>query len=128
MPKADGLTLSFEGHDKIRKDLLEIIDYEGDEQIVRLNYPEFSAVCPFSGLPDIAVVDIAYIPNGKIVELKSLKYYFLSYRPVGIYQEDMTNKVYQDLKNVLKPKQLYVKTRYNVRGGIETICEMGKKL
>lgn len=91
-----------------------------------MNYPEFSAVCPFSGLPDIAIIDVSYMPKDKIVELKSLKYYYLSYRNVGIYQEDMTNRIYQDLKELLDPQELYIRTLYNIRGGIETVCEIGK--
>ncbi len=126
MPKAEGLTLPFENADKIRSDLLESLPYRGAEQIIRLNYPEFSSLCPFSGLPDIAEIDIVYIPGEKIIELKSLKYYFVSFRNVGIYQEDMTHRVYHDLREVLKPKALYVKTQYNIRGGIRALCEMGK--
>lgn len=126
MPKAEGLSLPFEGHEQIRPDLLETIPYEGEDQVIHMNYPEFSAVCPFSGLPDIASVYVSYIPSDKIVELKSLKYYYISYRNVGIYQEDMTNRIYKDLMTLLQPKSLYIKTIYNVRGGIETTCEIGK--
>lgn len=126
MAKAEGLKLSFEDHSAIRADLLEAIPYEGEEQLIHVNYPEFSAVCPYSGLPDIAVIDVSYVPKNKIVELKSLKYYYMSYRNVGIYQEDMTNRLYHDLKGLLEPKELYIRTRYNIRGGIETVCEIGK--
>lgn len=126
MPKAEGLVLKFEEQSSIRADLLESIPYKGEDQTIHMNYPEFSSVCPFSGLPDVAVVDVSYIPKNKIVELKSLKYYYMSYRNVGIYQEDMTNRIYQDLKKLLEPKSLYIKTIYNIRGGIETICEIGK--
>jgi 7-cyano-7-deazaguanine reductase len=126
MPKAEGLALPFEDHSHIRPDLLETLPYEGEDQLIHMDYPEFSAVCPFSGLPDIATVSVSYIPTDKIVELKSLKYYYLSYRNVGIYQEDMTNRLYNDLKALLNPKSLYIKTLYNVRGGIETVCEIGK--
>ena len=127
MPKAEGLTLNFKDQSHIRPDLLETLPYDGVDQTVHLDYPEFSAVCPFSGLPDVARVFISYVPSTKIVELKSLKYYFISFRNVGIYQEDMTNRIYKDLKALLEPKKLYIKTIYNVRGGIETTCEIGKK-
>ena len=127
MPKAEGLTLPFEDHSHIRPDLLETLPYQGEDQLIHLDYHEFSAVCPFSGLPDVASVTVTYIPSDKIVELKSLKYYYISFRNVGIYQEDMTNRIYQDLKELLKPKKLYIKTIYNVRGGIETTCEIGEK-
>ena len=127
MPKAEGLTLPFEDHHHIRPDLLESLPYKGEDQTIHLDYPEFSAVCPFSGLPDVATVYVAYVPSDKIVELKSLKYYYISFRNVGIYQENMTNRIYRDLKELLVPKKLYVKTTYNVRGGIETTCEIGEK-
>ena len=127
MPKAEGLTLPFEDHSHIRPDLLETLPYKGEDQTIHLDYPEFSAVCPFSGLPDVATVYISYVPMDKIVELKSLKYYYISFRNVGIYQEDMTNRIYQDLKELLNPKKLYIQTIYNVRGGIETTCEIGEK-
>ncbi|MCK5520411.1 MAG: NADPH-dependent 7-cyano-7-deazaguanine reductase QueF [Candidatus Marinimicrobia bacterium] len=126
MPQAEGLSIKFDSHDRIQAELLETLPYEGEEQLIEMDYPEFSAVCPFSGLPDIALVTIRYIPTDKIVELKSLKYYFISYRNVGIYQEDMTNKVYRDLKKLLEPKALEVQTIYNIRGGIETTCTIGK--
>ncbi|MEA3392949.1 MAG: preQ(1) synthase [Candidatus Marinimicrobia bacterium] len=128
MPKAEGIKLPFGDQDRIRPDLLETLPYKGEDQTIHLDYPEFSAVCPFSGLPDIATIMITYVPSDKIVELKSLKYYYISFRNVGIYQEDMTNRIYQDMKKILKPQSLYIKTIYNIRGGIETVCEMGKKI
>ncbi|MDD5581745.1 MAG: preQ(1) synthase [Candidatus Marinimicrobia bacterium] len=126
MAKAEGLKLSFCPPDAIRTDILEPIPYTGNDQKITLDYPEFSAVCPYSGLPDIARITIEYIPNRTIIELKSLKYYFISYRNVGIYQEDMTNRVYEDLKGILSPKKLKITTVYNIRGGIETTCIMGE--
>ena len=128
MPKAEGLFLPFEDHSHIRPDLLEILPYEGEEQTIHLKYPEFSAVCPFSGLPDVASVYVSYIPKDRIVELKSLKYYYMSFRNVGIYQEDVTNRIYKDLTSLLDPQSLYIETIYNVRGGIKTTCEIGQKI
>ena len=125
MPQAEGKVLAFDGPDTIDSDTLETIPYDGRRQLITLEYPEFSAVCPFSGLPDIGDIIIEYVPSDRIIELKSLKYYFISYRQVGIYQENMTNRVYEDLKACLNPIQLKVTTVYNVRGGIETTCEMG---
>lgn len=84
-------------------------------------------MCPFSGLPDIGEVIIKYIPNKKIIELKSLKYYFVSFRNVGIYQEKATDRIFNDLKKLLKPKYLYVETNYNTRGGIDSKCIMETK-
>jgi len=124
MPVAEGKIFSFEDERSIKSDFLESIDYDGNPQKIKYETDEFSAVCPFSGLPDIAKVEIDYIPDKKIVELKSLKYYFMSYRNVGIYQEAVTDRIYKDLYRILSPKFLSVKTVYNVRGGILATCIM----
>ncbi|MDH4121826.1 MAG: preQ(1) synthase [Deltaproteobacteria bacterium] len=121
---AEGRVYDFQGEDKIASHLLQTFPYQGELQKITYETKEFSAVCPFSGLPDIAYVSIVYIPAQKIVELKSLKYYFVSYRNVGIYQEHATNRIYRDLKKVLEPKRLVVKTIYNTRGGIDAACEI----
>jgi len=87
---------------------------------------EFSCVCPFSGLPDLARVKVEYHPvGGKCVELKSLKYYFVSFRNVGIYQEAVTSRIYRDLKKLLETERLRVTTVYNTRGGFDTTCIEG---
>jgi 7-cyano-7-deazaguanine reductase len=119
MAQAEGLRIPFEGPEKIRGDFLETFPFEGPRQRIVYETHEFSAVCPFSGLPDIAYVKIEYVPAKKIVELKSLKYYFVSYRSVGIYQEHATTRVYEDLFKVLQPAELTVTMKYNVRGGID---------
>jgi len=124
MPVAEGKVFSFDDENSIRGDFLESIEYTGNPQKIKYETDEFSAVCPFSGLPDIAKVEIDYIPENKIVELKSLKYYFMSYRNVGIYQEAATDRIYRDLQRVLEPRYLSVKTVYNVRGGILATCIM----
>ncbi len=122
MAKAEGLSLPFHGPDQIRPDLLEAIPYTGHPQLITYTTDEFSAVCPYSGLPDLATIVIRYIPSDKLVELKSLKYYFVSFRNVGIYQEDVTAKVFKDMQNLLEPSYLRVYTRYKVRGGIDAEC------
>ena|SRR5271157_1147659 len=124
MPVAEGKEFKFEGEECIRADYLETIDYEGNAQEITYETEEFSAVCPFSGLPDQARLRIVYIPEKKLIELKSLKYYFVSYRNVGIYQEAATNRIYNDLYACLKPRYLMVKTIYNIRGGILSTCVM----
>lgn len=93
-------------------------------QKIVLSTDEFSAVCPFSGLPDIGKLNIEYIPGKKCVELKSFKYYLFSYRNVGIYQEHAARKIFQDMMNVLEPGYLKLKLTYNIRGGIETTSIM----
>ena len=122
MPAPEGKIFSFKDITHIKNDFLETIDYNGLDQEITYTTKEFSAVCPFSGLPDIAIVEIVYIPNKHIVELKSLKYYLVSFRDIGIYQEEATNKIYNDLFSLLKPKTLKVKTIYNTRGGIDAMC------
>lgn len=119
MAKAEGLTLEFLSEDHIRTDIMETFPYEGPKQRITYITREFSAVCPFSGLPDIAAVEITYVPKNLCVELKSLKYYFVSFRNVGIYQEPATSRIYKDLFDLLKPEFLEVKMTYATRGGID---------
>ncbi|QCR24687.1 preQ(1) synthase [Pontibacter sp. SGAir0037] len=89
---------------------------------------EFSALCPFSGLPDFGTLRVEYIPGSHILELKSLKYYILSWRNIGSAQEDITAYIYEDLKKALKdPAYLIVTTVYNVRGGINTTCSVDSR-
>lgn len=126
MPKAEGREFTFDDESAIRTDFLETIPYTGNTQFVTYETTEFSAVCPFSGLPDYGKLIIEYVPNHMIVELKSLKYYLISYRPVGIYQEAATNRLFTDLFDLLNPRYLRLVTRYNTRGGIDTQCEMSK--
>ncbi len=122
MPEGEGRIFTFENEEAIRADFLETLEYDGLPQEISCETDEFSAVCPFSGLPDLGRVAITYIPEGKIVELKSLKYYFVSFRNVGIYQEAATNRIYTDLVRLLEPKYLSVETVYNTRGGIDARC------
>ncbi|MFA5879356.1 MAG: preQ(1) synthase [Candidatus Margulisiibacteriota bacterium] len=122
--KAEGKCFEFQPESEIRHDFLEIFPYIGEKQKITYETKEFSAVCPFSGLPDIAYIKIEYIPDKSCLELKSLKYYFVSYRNVGIYQEAVTNRVFKDIKNMLQPKYLKITTIYNTRGGIDATCEI----
>ena len=124
MAVAEGKTFSFEDESGIRDNFLETIEYDGNPQEITYETDEFSAVCPFSGLPDIGKVAVHYVPGRKLVELKSLKYYFVSFRNVGIYQEAATNRIYNDLYRCLEPKYLMVRTEYKVRGGILSTCVM----
>src|SRR4051794_5940739 len=103
MPKAEGRVLKFDDVEKIDHSVLERIPYTGPRQRVKYTTQEFSAVCPFSGLPDYGAFTMEYIPRACCVELKSLKYYLISYRNVGIYQEDATGRLFQDLWKLLEP-------------------------
>ena len=124
MPVAEGIQIPFDDETHIRTDILETFPYDGHRQAINYTTKEFSAVCPFSGLPDYGQLIIDYVPDQVIVELKSLKYYITSYRSVGIYQEHATNRLYSDLKQLLAPKELSVTTIYNTRGGVDTTCQI----
>ena len=126
MPKAEGKQFEFLDESHINPGFLETFDFDSPNQIITTETDEFSAVCPFSGLPDLAYVKIEYHPDGgKCVELKSLKYYFISFRNVGIYQEGVTKKIFGDLKGILDTSKLRVTTIYNTRGGFDTTCVEG---
>jgi 7-cyano-7-deazaguanine reductase len=126
MAKAEGGNFEFEDTSKIDPNYLEIFDFDSPYQYIKTETNEFSAVCPFSGLPDIARVKIEYFPTGgKCIELKSLKYYFTSFRNVGIYQEAVTKRIYDDLSSILKTKKIQITTIYNIRGGFKTVCVEG---
>jgi 7-cyano-7-deazaguanine reductase len=124
MPIAEGRTIPFTGPETVDVAVLDTFEYEGPRQEIVTETPEFSAVCPYSGLPDYAKLVIRYVPSHRCVELKSLKYYVTSYRSVGIYQEHATAKIAEDLYGVLRPQTLTVTTVYNVRGGFETTCSV----
>ena len=126
MVKAEGKEFKFETVDHIKPDYLETFEFDSKNQYIITKTKEFSAVCPFSGLPDLAEIIIEYYPDGgKCVELKSLKYYFISFRNVGIYQEAVTQKIYSDLKKLLNTNRLKVTSIYNTRGGFDTTCIEG---
>lgn len=122
MAIAEGRTLPFTGPEVIDIGVLETFEYSGPEQQIVTETDEFSAVCPYSGLPDYAKLTISYTPGNRCIELKSLKYYITSYRSVGIFQEHATARIAEDLFRVLAPATLTVTTVYNIRGGFLTTC------
>ena len=124
MATAEGHTVPFVGPEHIDVAVLETFGYEGPDQEIVTETSEFSAVCPYSGLPDFALLTIAYTPGPSCIELKSLKYYVTSFRNVGIFQEHATARIAEDLFRTLAPKRLTVRTRYNLRGGFETTCSV----
>ena len=126
MAKPEGKYFEFDGEDQINPDFLETFPFESLNQYITTETDEFSAVCPFSGLPDLAYIKIEYYPSGgKCIELKSLKYYFISFRNVGIYQEGATKRIYKDLKSALDTDKIKITTIYNTRGGFDTTCVEG---
>jgi 7-cyano-7-deazaguanine reductase len=124
MAIAEGRTLPFVGPEQIDVAVLETFDYSGPEQEIETVTDEFTAVCPYSGLPDFATLTVRYVPARRCIELKSLKYYVTSFRNVGIFQEHATARIAEDLWKVLEPKRLTVETIYNVRGGFLTTCSV----
>jgi len=122
--KPGGLTVL--GYEAIDAAVLETFPYEyaGRETVVDISTDEFTAVCPWSGLPDFGTVTIRYLPQAKILELRSLKYYLLSFRNVGIYQEHAVNRIADDLVRVVDPKWIEVTLDYKIRGGIHTVCKV----
>jgi 7-cyano-7-deazaguanine reductase len=90
-------------------------DYE-----IAISCPEFTSMCPKTGLPDFGEIRIVYVPDRTCVELKSLKYYLLDYRNQGIFYEAATNKILDDLVAALKPRRMTVTGAFTARGGITT--------
>lgn len=109
-------------YEAIATEVLEAIpfEYPGSATEVAYVYPEFTSVCPWTGLPDFGELTISYTPQDKLVELKSLKYYLNSFRNVGILQEHVVNRVKDDLVQLLNPISLTVKADFRPRGGIGT--------
>ena len=95
-------------------------EYPGQETEVSIDTDEFTAVCPWTGLPDYGTLTVAYVPGESCIELKSLKYYLLSFRDVGIVQEHAANRILQDLVACCRPRRMKVSLDYKVRGGIHT--------
>jgi 7-cyano-7-deazaguanine reductase len=108
----------------MKKEILEIFDntYPDRDYTIEIVNPEFTSVCPKTGLPDFGTITIRYVPDKSCVELKSLKYYYLEFRNAGIFYENITNRILDDLVGILKPRSLSVKTEWKARGGItETV-------
>lgn len=91
---------------------------------IEITFPEFTCLCPRSGYPDFASIKIRYIPDKYIVELRSLKLYLNSYRDKYMTHEEATNRIYNDLKKLLKPRYLEVIGDFNIRGGIKTVVRV----
>jgi 7-cyano-7-deazaguanine reductase len=108
----------------MKKELLELFDntYPDRDYSIEIVNPEFTSVCPKTGLPDFGTITIRYVPDKSCVELKSLKYYFLEFRNAGIFYENITNRILDDLVSLLQPRSLSVITEWKARGGItETV-------
>ena len=122
--KAEDKTLPFKGPEAIDAACLECFPYEyagkgeGIEIVTTTN--EFTSVCPFSGLPDFAQVTITYTPDQRCIELRSLKYYLMSYRDVGIWYEHLVKRMLEDLVRVIEPLSMEIVVAANARGGLSS--------
>jgi 7-cyano-7-deazaguanine reductase len=121
--RAQDKTLPFQGPEAIEPELLECFAYEyvgteiGRNMEITTTTDEFTSVCPFSGLPDFAIVTITYVP---CLELRALKYYLLSYRDVGIWYEHLVNRMMEDLVKACKPRRMEITIDCNPRGGLQS--------
>lgn len=111
------------GPDLVKTDVLDPIDYAyaAKRSIdITIRQPEFTSVCPMTGLPDFGSIIVTYRPDQKIIELKSLKYYLLQYRNVGIFYEHVVNKILDDLVAAVSPLYMDVVGEFTSRGGIDS--------
>ncbi|MBW2607390.1 MAG: NADPH-dependent 7-cyano-7-deazaguanine reductase QueF [Deltaproteobacteria bacterium] len=105
----------------VKADILEPIEYKSHRNInIVIKQPEFTSLCPMTGLPDFGCITVKYRPGKKIIELKSLKFYLLQYRNVGIFYEYAVNRILDDLVEKLDPKWMEVTGDFTSRGGITT--------
>lgn len=88
---------------------------------IAISCPEFTSVCPKTGLPDFGEIRITYVPGDRCIELKSLKYYMIGYRDRGIFYESATNQILDDLVAAIQPRRMTVVGDFTVRGGIKTV-------
>jgi len=112
---------TIESPDIVKTDVLVPMEYQYQRDIdIVIQQPEYTSVCPMTGLPDVGCITITYRPYNKIVELKSLKFYLLQYRNVGIFYEHVVNRILEDLVAVLAPRYMEVTGDFTARGGITT--------
>jgi 7-cyano-7-deazaguanine reductase len=118
--------LPWKGEEAVDPSCLLTFQYEYPDQQsqVEIDTDEFTAVCPWTGLPDYGVLTISYVPGDSCIELKSLKYYLLSYRDVGIVQEHAVNRILNDLVAICQPRSMKITLDYKVRGGLHTVVSV----
>jgi len=83
-------------------------------------FPELTALCPTTDLPDFYTIKLLYEPSERLIELKSFKLYLLKYRNIGIYHEELANQILEDFVKVVHPNWIFVELKVNIRGGIST--------
>lgn len=97
--------------------------YPDSDYTIEIEFPEFDSVCPKTGLPDSGTIRIEYTPDRNCVELKSLKLYFLAYRNLGIFSENVVNRIFEDFQDAVKARKLKVRGQFMARGGVYTNVE-----
>jgi 7-cyano-7-deazaguanine reductase len=104
------------------RNILEVFDnsFPDREYTIEIVCPEFTSVCPKTGQPDYGTLTIQYVPGGMCVELKSLKMYLQQYRNEGVFYEDLTNRILDDLVAVVHPRRMTLTASFSPRGGIST--------
>jgi 7-cyano-7-deazaguanine reductase len=114
------------GEKAIQEAVLEIWDNPTPERDyeISISFPEFTCLCPRSGYPDFATINVLYVPDAKIVELKSFKLYLNAYRDRQISHEEVTNRIFSDLEKALSPRFLEVTGDFNPRGNVKTVVRV----
>jgi 7-cyano-7-deazaguanine reductase len=112
------------------RDVLETFEnqYPQRDYTIQIVCPEFTSVCPKTGQPDFGTLTIDYVPAAKCVELKSLKFYLQQFRNEGIFYENATNRILDDLVAVLQPRRLTLTAAFTPRGGITTTVTVSYQL
>jgi 7-cyano-7-deazaguanine reductase len=123
MVEAEGKEFPFAGVEALTPEVLETFPYEYGEReaLVEISTDEWTCVCPYSGLPDFGTLTVRYLPSDACIELKSFKYYIVSFRSIGIYQEHAANRVLEDLVACCAPRWMELVLDYRLRGGIHTV-------
>jgi 7-cyano-7-deazaguanine reductase len=102
---------------------LETFANQFPDYTITIEIPEFTSVCPKTGLPDFGTITIRYVPARRVLELKSLKDYILAYRNLGIFYENAVNRILEDIVRACRPKSAVVTGAFNPRGGIRSVIE-----
>jgi 7-cyano-7-deazaguanine reductase len=102
---------------------LEMFQNQFPDYEITIEIPEFTSVCPKTGLPDFGTITVRYVPDRGVLELKSLKEYVLAYRNLGIFYENVVNRFLEDIVRACRPKRAVVTGEFNARGGMRSVIE-----
>jgi 7-cyano-7-deazaguanine reductase len=108
---------------KIRLPGIDIFSNQFPDYEIKIEHPEFTSICPKTGLPDFGTIFISYVPDKSCLELKSLKMYLLAYRNLGIFYENAVNRILEDIVKACHPVKVSVVGEFNPRGGLISIVE-----